>query len=92
MKYRKERLYLRILLPPYKRELLNLAFWNTQEKEIIRLMYLENRSIENIIAHGLMPYEKSWLCMLHRTALSKLKEWLKHTSKTEYRLIYKNLI
>lgn len=92
MKYRKERLFLKILLPPYKRELLNLTFWNAQEKQIIKLMYLENRSIENIIAYGLMPYEKSWLSMLHRTALSKLKEWLKYTSKIEYKLIYKNLI
>ena len=92
MKYRKERLFLKILLPPYKRELLTFNFWDNQEKEIIRLMYLEDRSIENIIANGLIHYEKTWLSEKHKNALCKLKKWLKDTSKVEYRLIYKNLI
>ena len=53
MKYRRERLFLRVLLPPYKRELLSFNFWNDKEKEIIRLVFLEKRSIDNIIMNYL---------------------------------------
>ena len=92
MKYRRERLFLRVLLPPYKRELLSFNFWNDKEKEIIRLVFLEKRSIDNIIINGLMKGERTTLFNIKKNALLKLKNWIKTTQKTEYKLIYKNLI
>ena len=92
MKYRRERLFLKVLLPAYKRELLTFNLWNEREKEIIRLVFLEKRSIDNIIMNGLMKGERTTLFNLKRNALLKLKKWIKNTSKTEYKLIYKNLI
>ena len=92
MKYRRERLFLRVLLPPYKMELLSFNFWNDKEKEIIRLVFLEKRSIDNIIMNGLMKGERTTLFNIKKNALLKLKNWIKTTQKTEYKLIYKNLI
>jgi hypothetical protein len=92
MKYRRERLFLKVLLPAYKRELLTFNLWNEREKEIVRLVFLEKRSIDNIIMNGLMKGERTTLFNLKRNALLKLKKWVKTTSKTEYKLIYKNLI
>lgn len=92
MKYRKERLYLKTLLPPYKRELLSLNFWNEKEKRIIELVFLEKRSIDNIVFNRLMPYERTALFNIKRSAFLKLKKWLKTTEKVEYKLLYKNLI
>ena len=45
MKYRKERLFLRVLLPYYKNELLSYTFWNEREKKLVKLVYLDNKSI-----------------------------------------------
>ena len=92
MKYRRERLFLKVLLPAYKRELLTFNFWNDKEKEIIKLVFLDKKSIDNIIMNGLMKGERTTLFNLKRSALLKLKKWIKITSKTEYKLIYKNLI
>ena len=92
MKYRRERLFLKVLLPVYKRELLTFNFWNDKEKEIIKLVFLDKKSIDNIIINNLMPGERTTLYNLKRSALLKLKNWIKTTSKTEYKLIYKNLI
>ena len=92
MKYRRERLFLKVLLPAYKRELLTFNLWNEREKEIVRLVFLEKRSIDNIIMNGLMKGERTTLFNLKRNALLKLKKWIKTTQKTEYKLIYKNLI
>ena len=92
MKYRRERLFLKVLLPAYKRELLTFNLWNEREKEIVRLVFLEKRSIDNIIMNGLMKGERTTLFNLKKNALLKLKNWIKTTQKTEYKLIYKNLI
>lgn len=92
MKYRRERLFLKVLLPAYKKELLTFNFWNDKEKEIIKLVFLDKKSIDNIIINNLMPGERTTLYNLKRSALLKLKNWIKITSKTEYKLIYKNLI
>ena len=92
MKYRRERLFLKVLLPAYKKELLTFNFWNDKEKEIIKLVFLDKKSIDNIITNGLMKGERTTLFNLKRNALLKLKKWIKITSKTEYKLIYKNLI
>ncbi len=92
MKYRKERLFLKVLLPPYKRELLTFNFWNEKEKKLIELVFLEKRSIDNIVFNRLMPYERTSLFEIKKSAFLKLRKWIKTTSKTEYKLIYKNLI
>jgi hypothetical protein len=92
MKYRRERLFLKVLLPAYKRELLTFNLWNEREKEVVKLVFLEKRSIDNIIMNGLMKGERTTLFNLKRNALLKLKNWIKTTQKTEYKLIYKNLI
>jgi hypothetical protein len=92
MKYRRERLFLKVLLPAYKRELLTFNLWNEREKEVVRLVFLEKRSIDNIIMNGLMKGERTTLFNLKKNALLKLKNWIKTTQKTEYKLIYKNLI
>ena len=92
MKYRRERLFLKVLLPAYKRELLTFNLWNEREKEVVRLVFLEKRSIDNIIMNGLMNGERTTLFNIKKNALLKLKNWIKTTQKTEYKLIYKNLI
>jgi hypothetical protein len=92
MKYRRERLFLKVLLPAYKRELLTFNLWNEREKEVVRLVFLEKRSIDNIIMNGLMKGERTTLFNIKKNALLKLKNWIKTTQKTEYKLIYKNLI
>ena len=79
-------------MPAYKRELLTFNFWNDREKQIIKLVFLDKKSIDNIIIDGLMKGERTTLFNLKRNALLKLKKWIKITSKTEYKLIYKNLI
>jgi hypothetical protein len=92
MKYRRERLFLKVLLPPYKRELLSFDIWDEREKMLVELVFLEKRSIDNIVFNKLMPYERTSLFEIKKNVFLKLKKWLKTTSKTEYKLIYKNLI
>lgn len=92
MKYRKERLFLRVLLPYYKNELLSYTFWNEREKKLVKLVYLDNKSIDNIVINKIMPYEKRALQYINENALSKLNKWIKDTPKIEFKLIYDNLI
>ena len=92
MKYRKERLYLKTLLPPYKMELLSFDIWNEREKRLVELVFLEKRSIDNIVFNRLMPYERTSLFEIKKSVFLKLRKWLKTTSKTEYKLLYKSLI
>lgn len=92
MKYKKERRILQLLTHHFLDELLSFTFWNKEEKELIKYMYKENRTIDNIVAYGLMPYERSWLFVIYQNGLSKFNKWLKNTEKPFYKGIYKNLI
>lgn len=73
-------------------ELLTFTFWNKQEKQVIRYMYRENRTIDNIVINKLMPYERSWLFEIYKSGLFKLKKWLEDTERPEYKRLYKILI
>lgn len=92
MKYAKERRLLQVLDYRLLDELLSFTFWNKEEKELIRYMYAENRSIDNIVAYDLMPYERSWLFLIYQSGLSKLNKWIENTDKPLYKRLYKNLI
>ena len=92
MKYKKERLFLQVLHPLLLKDLLSFTFWNEHEKQLIKYMYLENKSIDNIVVNKLMPYERSWLFEIYKSGLFKLKKWLENTEKIEYKRIFKNLI
>lgn len=92
MKYKRERMFLQILDYRLLDELLTFTFWNKQEKQVIRYMYRENRTIDNIVINKLMPYERSWLFEIYKSGLFKLKKWLEDTERPEYKRLYKILI
>ena len=91
MIYLKEKYFLKTIPDYLIRDLLTYDFWDKVEKDIIKFMFLENKSIENIIVNKLIPYEKSQANEYYKNGLSKLQKFLKSTQNPNYTRLYKLL-
>lgn len=83
-------------LPDYLiRDLITYNFWNETEKIIIKNLF-ENRnnkrSIEYMIANGILHYEKTQAYEHYKNALLKLRKFLQTTESPLYKVLKDILI